>query len=183
MELRRRTLSLLSVNSVTSSYGARPSTPAPSILGTHSAQGSFSPTESASSSLKNLFLHTSQQRDRRHSQYGSLSSSTSLPPSPVIIVHPPCSPPSPIDNMSSISSSPTLLDVPSMSQRRSKTLPLDPILASVEKKSKFFRDVMKCCTCGKKGGNFPKCPRCDDIWCSRECRLVGGKRHICSRPL
>ncbi|KAF8133794.1 hypothetical protein EV363DRAFT_1324646 [Boletus edulis] len=37
-----------------------------------------------------------------------------------------------------------------------------------------------CFTCRKAGTNFPRCPRCDETWCSRACRLQGGKKHNCA---
>ncbi|KAI0072863.1 hypothetical protein K474DRAFT_1711220 [Panus rudis PR-1116 ss-1] len=52
-------------------------------------------------------------------------------------------------------------------------------LEAIESKSRF-RTVMPCSTCRKPGSNYPTCPRCGEMWCSRECRLKGGKRHVCS---
>jgi len=58
---------------------------------------------------------------------------------------------------------------------------LHPVLEAVEKSSKLsYRTT--CSTCLKPGRDFPRCPRCNDMWCSRECRLQGGKRHVCAVP-
>lgn len=58
---------------------------------------------------------------------------------------------------------------------------LRPILEALEDASKF-RVQTSCSNCHKAGSNFPCCPRCGEMWCSRECRVrsTGGKRHICS---
>ncbi|KAH0832063.1 hypothetical protein J3R83DRAFT_12971 [Lanmaoa asiatica] len=56
---------------------------------------------------------------------------------------------------------------------------LHPILAAVEKGSKLSCKTI-CSTCMKAGTNFPRCPRCDEMWCSRACRLQGAKKHICA---
>lgn len=56
---------------------------------------------------------------------------------------------------------------------------LHPVLRAVEKDSKLScRSI--CSTCMKAGTNFPRCPRCDEMWCSRACRLQGGKKHNCA---
>ncbi|KAG6916351.1 hypothetical protein DXG01_007242 [Tephrocybe rancida] len=57
---------------------------------------------------------------------------------------------------------------------------LDPILVSLERKSKLLTKRVHCATCMKPGSDYPKCGRCDAMWCSRECRMVGGKRHVCT---
>lgn len=57
---------------------------------------------------------------------------------------------------------------------------LHPILKAVESASKLsYRTI--CVACLKPGKDFPRCPRCGDMWCSRECRMQGGKRHVCRR--
>lgn len=56
---------------------------------------------------------------------------------------------------------------------------LHPVLAAVETGSRLSCRTI-CSTCMKAGTNFPRCPRCDDMWCSRACRLQGGKKHICA---
>ena len=56
---------------------------------------------------------------------------------------------------------------------------LHPVLEAVEKRSKFSCRAI-CSTCRKAGSNFPRCPRCGDMWCSRPCRLQGAKKHTCA---
>ena len=59
---------------------------------------------------------------------------------------------------------------------------LRPILEALEDASKF-RVRTACAACGQSGSNFPCCPRCNEMWCSRECRLksTGGRRHVCKK--
>ncbi|KAJ3544994.1 hypothetical protein NMY22_g2594 [Coprinellus aureogranulatus] len=56
---------------------------------------------------------------------------------------------------------------------------LHPVLARAERSSKFCKGVKVCATCSKTGRDFPACGKCNKMWCSRECRLAGGKRHVC----
>ncbi|KAH9936303.1 uncharacterized protein B0H18DRAFT_319592 [Fomitopsis serialis] len=65
---------------------------------------------------------------------------------------------------------------------RQKPLPLHPVLESLEDQSRFCVTTA-CANCHKMGNNFPCCPRCGEMWCSRECRLQsnGGKRHLCRK--
>lgn len=56
---------------------------------------------------------------------------------------------------------------------------LHPVLARLERDSKFFKAKVRCSTCGKTGAGFPMCGRCGEMWCSRECRVGNGKRHVC----
>ncbi|KAJ7598787.1 hypothetical protein C8J56DRAFT_915028 [Mycena floridula] len=37
----------------------------------------------------------------------------------------------------------------------------------------------QCATCLKAGKEFPRCRKCGDMWCSRQCRVNGGARHRC----
>lgn len=78
----------------------------------------------------------------------------------------------PLTPVHSTSTSPTL--------REHSLQPLE-ILEVLEARSKF-RVRTSCATCQRPGSNFPCCPRCGDMWCSRDCRLKSGngKRHICS---
>lgn len=57
---------------------------------------------------------------------------------------------------------------------------MNSILAEVEKTSKF-RIHTTCSKCLREGLDYPKCPRCNEAWCSRECRVTGGK-HSCGSP-
>ncbi|KAI0712180.1 hypothetical protein C8Q76DRAFT_797058 [Earliella scabrosa] len=63
-----------------------------------------------------------------------------------------------------------------------KSEALHPVLEKLERAS-MFRVQTACATCGKRGSNFPCCPKCGEMWCSRECRLkkAVGKRHVCAR--
>ncbi|KAF9468535.1 hypothetical protein BDZ94DRAFT_1245605 [Collybia nuda] len=60
------------------------------------------------------------------------------------------------------------------------TSDINPILAKLEKKSRLLNQKVYCATCNKPGSDYPKCGRCNDMWCSRECRMYGGKRHVCT---
>lgn len=65
---------------------------------------------------------------------------------------------------------------------KGKQRSLHPALESLEGSSKL--SVKMCCaTCQVAGTNFPSCPRCGEMWCSRQCRLqgTGGKRHACAK--
>lgn len=63
-----------------------------------------------------------------------------------------------------------------------KALRPAPILEALEDASKF-RVRTACAHCKTVGSNFPCCPRCGEMWCSRECRVraTGGKRHVCRK--
>ncbi|OJT15264.1 hypothetical protein TRAPUB_8186 [Trametes pubescens] len=67
---------------------------------------------------------------------------------------------------------------PSLSR---KSESLHPVLEGLERASMFAVQTA-CATCGRGGSNFPCCPKCGEMWCSRACRLQkgNGKRHICS---
>ncbi|PIL22547.1 hypothetical protein GSI_15236 [Ganoderma sinense ZZ0214-1] len=71
---------------------------------------------------------------------------------------------------------------PKMERRKSEASSLHPVLENLERTS-LFRIVTACATCGKRGSNFPCCPKCGEMWCSRACRLQkgNGKKHVCSR--
>ncbi|CAE6483186.1 unnamed protein product [Rhizoctonia solani] len=72
---------------------------------------------------------------------------------------------------------------PSMLGRSSVPLPkMDSVLAELEKSSKL-KSKSVCLSCGKKGDNYPCCPRCGETWCSRECRIAAnnGGKHMCKR--
>lgn len=56
---------------------------------------------------------------------------------------------------------------------------MHPILARLERQSKLCKSKTQCATCGETGADFPRCGKCNQMWCSRECRLTGGKRHVC----
>ncbi|KIK96472.1 hypothetical protein PAXRUDRAFT_305896 [Paxillus rubicundulus Ve08.2h10] len=82
------------------------------------------------------------------------------------------------DEPSTSSPSSPSLSAPASPLMDHKNTGLHPVLEAVEKGSKFsYRTV--CATCMKAGRDFPRCAHCGDMWCSRECRLQGGKKHIC----
>lgn len=53
-------------------------------------------------------------------------------------------------------------------------------LVALEEQSRF-RVRTSCSTCHRAGSNYPCCPKCGEMWCSRQCRLTstGGKKHRC----
>ncbi|KAI0632108.1 hypothetical protein C8Q77DRAFT_1123887 [Trametes polyzona] len=67
------------------------------------------------------------------------------------------------------------------SKPEASALGLHPVLESLERASMFSVQTA-CATCGRHGSNFPCCPKCGEMWCSRACRLQkgNGKRHICA---
>jgi len=86
-----------------------------------------------------------------------------------------CSPPSASpaqSNPSTSPPSPLISNVPIIPQ-------LHPVLEAIEKRSMLSCKTV-CSACKKTGANFPRCPRCGEMWCSRACRLQGGKKHICA---
>jgi hypothetical protein len=56
---------------------------------------------------------------------------------------------------------------------------IHPILATLERDSRICTQMVSCSTCKKFGQDYPRCGKCGVMWCSRSCRLVSGKRHIC----
>ncbi|KAF8319116.1 hypothetical protein DL93DRAFT_2164797 [Clavulina sp. PMI_390] len=59
---------------------------------------------------------------------------------------------------------------------------LHPALAAVERSSRLLKSTVACAVCGDVGKDFPRCGKCGEAWCSRECRmksLAGKKRHVC----
>ncbi|KAI0785276.1 hypothetical protein C8Q75DRAFT_776661 [Abortiporus biennis] len=75
---------------------------------------------------------------------------------------------------------PPMLKLPGQMTTPGMSIPAS--LAALEEKSKF-RVRTHCASCRKFGSNFPCCPRCGEMWCSRECRLRSGngKRHTCKK--
>ncbi|QRV92620.1 hypothetical protein RhiJN_20638 [Ceratobasidium sp. AG-Ba] len=72
---------------------------------------------------------------------------------------------------------------PTPSGTSRKPLPkMDPVLAALERGSKL-KSKSVCLNCGKKGDNYPCCPRCGESWCSRVCRVEAnnGGKHVCKR--
>jgi hypothetical protein len=186
-----------------------PKTPPTSVLtvrpGPSDAIGSFTTTSSASAFLQKLaFSNAVLRPTHRHVQHRrqkscpapvwthddiSPSRSPSAPTSPISMDSPQLSPPSisrtsssfsPSDNESAATSQTALSDSLSLGEKKQATEfnKINPILASLERKSRLCSRTI-CVTCSKTGLDFPKCAKCGDMWCSRACRLKGGKRHVC----
>jgi len=89
-------------------------------------------------------------------------------------------------NVSNSSSSSALSDLsshplpsPYASRKNSFNATKPTALECLEKKSKFCTKNT-CSTCKQTGLDFPRCGRCGEMWCSRECRLRNGaKKHVC----
>ena len=67
--------------------------------------------------------------------------------------------------------------------KMTQPMPIPPTLTAIEKSSRLMRD---CATCAAAGVDFPRCPRCSEAWCSRECRVArmdelpdGRRKHVC----
>ncbi|KAJ7623578.1 hypothetical protein FB45DRAFT_752206, partial [Roridomyces roridus] len=54
---------------------------------------------------------------------------------------------------------------------------IHPVLSKLESRSRVGTGRVVCAGCGQAGTNFPRCPRCGQMWCSRECRT--GPTHQC----
>ena len=160
--------------------------------------GSFAPTSQARPRLRSL-LSTDAPKDTRpqlsHIVTGSswlLNTAFQNTVSPFTTLSRPQSPvpsisrtPSPDTDLESPSTAPSSAgpSTPSRSLASSPigtTRSLHSVLESLEDSSKF-RIRTSCATCKRSGSNFPCCPRCGEMWCSRACRLQGnnGKRHQC----
>lgn len=65
---------------------------------------------------------------------------------------------------------------------RPSSTAIDPVLEELERTSRVGVKTV-CATCGKRGLNFPACPRCKETYCSRDCRVTGvsgtGDKHVC----
>ena len=182
---RSRTMSLVSVSSTSSFRSLLEATSVPSSPTVsqrpekQDAYGSFVPVRSATTCLRDFatgysVIVRSPPKRRRVTFDDSVSISSNdkwPPPCPQIPyitkTFPNDCPPSPTSSSSSIM---VTHDTPT---------DLHPILAKLEKKSRFCTQTVLCTTCRKPGRDFPRCGKCGEMWCSRSCRLVGGKRHIC----
>lgn len=197
---RKRTASLFSVSSNSSRISFQPpllEKTVPARTSSHLVYGSFGPTASAEESLShirrlslggkglNVFSSSSSARHERpwHDEDADSPLSSGLP-SPVI------------PSIMRTSSSSTLEEglpsplLPSTayihhnlvapSSKGKAREEMNPILARLERKSKLLCQKAQCATCGKMGADFPRCGRCSMMWCSRECRMSRGKRHVCN---
>jgi len=203
---RERTLSLISMSSTRSTKIVLdvPKTSPTSGLtvqpGPSDAFGSFTTTGSASAFLRALaaanalWERSSHVRHRRQKScpapmwYDDVprSNSPHAPTSPIFIHSETHAVPSISRTSSSFyqsddhSSQNSVSDLRSSGGEGGRTKPskINPILASLEKKSRLCSRTI-CVTCSKPGLDYPSCGRCGDVWCSRACRLKGGKRHVC----
>ena len=158
----------------------------------HQAYGSFVPVRSATPTLQKFVsyssstIRTPRRRkvtfdDRRTISFTydvDSDDSSSSPEVPYItrtFPSPSASPDLPPSSPSSLSST----SIRTTESKRDSEL--HPILAKLERQSRLCGNVAQCSTCRKKGSDFPRCAKCGDMWCSRACRLVGGKRHICKK--
>ncbi|KAF8895383.1 hypothetical protein BD779DRAFT_723489 [Infundibulicybe gibba] len=199
---RRRASSVISVSSGYSKITLDDNKATPTVVvtlrpGKHDAYGSFAPTRSARASLQFIAdSHSLRQSLTKKMSFGKRR----MRPKALWPVD--FEPPGTPDSM--LSSSPSSPTIPSIARTAStyyssspihvphpKTMTqtrdypaqidkLDPILASLERKSKLRSGRVHCATCKKPGTDYPRCGKCGEKWCSRECRLVGGKRHVCS---
>jgi len=195
---RERTVSLTSLSSTKSKITLDFPKAEPAIVTSHiptySAYGAFIPTPSARTGLDYLNRSSTQwhtfsfrglpRRLRTSSLLWAeeddspLSSGAS---SPIIPSFSRSSSPGPILSPPMISSATFhTLKEPRRGHARTQSNELDPILAKLERKSRLLTKRTSCVTCNKVGSDYPKCGRCEAMWCSRECRMVGGKRHVCS---
>ncbi|TFK40546.1 hypothetical protein BDQ12DRAFT_457197 [Crucibulum laeve] len=190
---RTRTASLISTSSGRSFRSAfelsRAYSPvtASECSSNQAAAGSFIPIGSATASLQNIASCYSPSPRRRRVTF--LDKTISYPasdesddgndgiagPSMPYIMHTqlPATIPYPPSPASSTSST-------SLPHDRESDSQLHPILASLERKSKLCSRRVYCSSCKKPGTDYPRCGKCGEMWCSRDCRLLGGKRHICS---
>lgn len=193
---RKRTLSLASFSSIPSKITLNLFKAEPATVNlhtrSHSVYGSFAPTPSALPALRQLkppsahtksFLMRHPHRiqiiprrwteDEVDSPFSSHVSSPSIPSLSRTSSIPPDSP------AASTRTTSTLVEL-NQAHFRKGSNELDPILAKLERKSKLLMKKVYCSTCNKAGSDYPKCGKCNSMWCSRECRMLGGKRHICS---
>jgi len=169
---RPRKLSLLSVSSgasVRSLYEITKGETLSHNSEKHEVWGSFTPSRSATASLREFISVSPSPKRRRTSSHDIETYWEDLEPS---------SPKPKVPYITrTLSPSPPISSSSSIHHVRSD---LHPILAQLEGKSRLCTQKVYCSTCRKAGTDFPHCGKCGEIWCSRPCRLVGGKRHLCS---
>ncbi|KAG1786601.1 uncharacterized protein HD556DRAFT_1043091 [Suillus plorans] len=158
--------------------------PAEVVQGDLQAHGSFTTTIPAVFWLRSCFSIHSKPRGKRLDTGWENEHNFELPDLPRSRSRSPARPF--ISRTSSMNSTlgehliPTLSshDSPPASPLGDNISTLCPILEAIENASKLSCRTV-CVTCLKTGRDFPHCPRCGDTWCSRECRMQGGKRHVC----
>jgi len=189
---RSRTMSLLTVSSSTTFRSTFEITknlsPSPTVCSrpdVGQAYGSFIPVRSAAKCLRDFVGdHTTTlpriSKKRRRVTFQE----TSTPESSDDEDFPPFHPTSyfnrPFPTPKRGHQNPVMASPP-MTNKTSHRSPsgLHPILAKLERDSRICTKMVSCSTCKKFGQDFPRCGKCDAMWCSRPCRLVSGKRHIC----
>jgi len=195
--VRSRALSLLSVKSGASEgLNLEPPKAEPTIFASnsfknHLACGSFVPNTPATLVLR-TFLPTTITHARGRSihvfpHYEKEPESPISPTSPIPFITRtlPLSsgssrPPSPVRGYSTLPKPRRASRTHSRSQTQ---LPeFNSVLTSLEQRSKFYVRKNACSTCKRTGSGFPQCGKCGDSWCSRDCRLKGGRRHVCRTP-
>jgi len=194
---RKRTASIMTVSSTRSGISIQPpflEQTVPARTSSPTIYGSFTPTASAKESLSHIRNSSSGAKAynvsslARHDRFW-LDEDTDSPlssgiPSPVIpsIMRTSSSStlegglPSPL--LPSMTYPYQMLVAPSPKGKAKEEM--NPILARLERKSKLLSQKAQCAACGKVGADFPRCGRCNMMWCSRECRMSGGKRHVCN---
>ncbi|KAJ7459839.1 hypothetical protein FB451DRAFT_1563542 [Mycena latifolia] len=151
--------------------------------GRHTAVGAFSPTADATASLQ---FFTSKAKSPPPSAWTTPRRSATAPACTTLSI-PSISRTASSFGASDLAPSPTspaaasLLDFDRNCAPK-RTMSADstpPALASLERRSRLCANRVFCATCRTPGTNFPACARCGSAWCSRACRLPGGKRHVC----
>jgi hypothetical protein len=197
--VRRRTVSQVSIPSAHSSKisidipKTRPMSGLSVQIGPSDVFGAFSPTRSAMAALRLLVAadpfgvcdfspHVWPTGYNHRSRKFASSGEPSIPSA---IESPNLSTPyisttSAADDVSVVSSpaSPSTALL-TRGEREPVCAEMNPILASLERMSMLCERSI-CSTCSKPGRDYPRCGKCGANWCSRECRLAGGKRHMCS---
>ena len=193
---RNRTVSLTSVCSATQSRVTLDFLNTDSALVTlhplaYDAHGSFTPTASARAALQHLtnsresaprcFNLTLRLRTKSVWPEDDDSPLSSGPPSPTISISHAMSPSFTPGGLAPSSTLSSVLIDGYQGHERMMSDEIHPILAKLERTSKLLSHQVFCSTCNKQGSGYPKCGSCAAMWCSRDCRLAGGKRHACSQ--
>ncbi|CAL1713096.1 unnamed protein product [Somion occarium] len=153
----------------------------------HSLLGDASPKSRLRDATRRLNISTNALLPRRPSEFFAEDSARSLSPpdSPIPSI---CRTPSSCTDSEYFPTAPSsagpltpVHSTDSSPHARKHALQSSEVLEALEARSRFCLRT-SCATCHRPGTNFPCCPRCGEMWCSRECRLQSGngKRHICA---
>lgn len=164
-----KTASTSSINQCPNTYGSF--IPLPSATTTLKVFASYSNSPSPPSRRRRRVTFAFDDRTPQSSDNEGSSLSPKIPYITRTQPSSPIFPPSPTSSSSSIMHH---------NPHSNMSSDLHPILASLERKSRICTRATQCSTCGKPGADFPRCSKCGEMWCSRPCRLVDGKRHICA---